>query len=89
MVLRRDQQLPVVVRPRIVEMRSGVPDEVAEDVLLELHLRVRLLRSAEPIERREERPRRVERAVIDTCVAPASGLRIRLARRDDVDEGGD
>src|SRR5438067_1086222 len=41
MMLRRDEELPVVVRARIVEMRTRVADEVPEDVLLEIDFGVR------------------------------------------------
>src|SRR5688500_13384597 len=86
MMLRRDEQLPVVVRPRCVEMRARITDEVPKDMLLEIRFRVRRIHSSQSIERRQQRSSGVCGSVIHAGVTAAAGLLVRLGRRDAVEK---
>src|SRR3954468_24650317 len=91
MVLRGDEQLLVAVRGAR-EVRPRVADEAAQHVRLEAALRMRRVGAAKAVEARVEWPLGRRAATIHAGVAPPAGVRIRLVRRELVEQladGGD
>ena len=82
-MLRGDQHLPVVVRPSLVQVRTRVADEVAEDVLLQVGLAVGWTHPAEGIQAGEQGPRGIARAPSDSRV-PVPACRGVAAGRGDL-----
>src|SRR5690349_24113319 len=67
-------------------MRPRVPNEIAEDVFLEIGLRVRWMNPPKPIQTREQRIFRVRAPAIHAGVTTAPCDRIWLLGRHAVDE---